>query len=167
MPRGARVIGRLSIVLGWIGILGLPLLIVVTTALHVRFPTWLSRAADFVFGNLHWGDPQIAIGKGLILDVPLAVMLLISGKRTMQGRALGRTLALFYAGLILCLELLAFAGIFYPNREEIAAQIWRASLPSVVDTAVGSLILKVAYPIVLLAYYLRPSTRRQFAQPSP
>lgn len=160
MPKGARVIGRLSIVLGWIGILGLPVLIVSATALHLRFPAW----ADLGFGNLHWGDPQIGIAKGLILDIPLAVMLLISGKRTMRGRARGRTLALIYAGVTLCLELLAFAGIFYPNREEIADQIWRASVSSVVGNAVGSLIVKVAYPIVLLAYYLRPNTRRQFAQ---
>ena len=152
--RGAVTIGRLSVLVGAIYILRIPLIIVMMLGVGGPLAPVL-QFLHIIVGNLHWGD-NLGFLKALVLDVPLAIVLIISGTLTSKGRRWGRELAYVFARLTIVIEALGLIAITLPKLRFPSVE------SVVVVAAIGSFISKLVYPIVLLVFYSRPQNRRQF-----
>lgn len=157
-PRSVTIIGILSVVLGAIQILGLPLAILIINVWmreESLLKTVLLTPVMFLVANYHW-EPNTGAAAAILIDIPLAIVLLRSGRRTLDLQPAGRRLALLYAGIVL--------GIESANAAFIAANWadWRALVPIDISTAGFSLARKILYPIVLIVFFTRPGIRAIF-----
>lgn len=173
-PRSITVIGILSLVLGAIQILGIPLAIFISNVLmpYLRSvspaaPTGSSSAEtllSFLVANIHWVDPNIAVAVAIFIDIPLAIVLIRSGRRTLRVQPAGRRLAILYAAIVLALE--GFNVIFVAlNWEQWTRSFERPYIPADPMDFVWaglSFARKISYPIVLLIFFTRPRIRAYF-----
>jgi len=149
LSRGELLIGVLSIMLAVVSMVKLPLM------MHYLYqpdaPAGRSIPLPIVilltvFGNAHWGD-NFAPWKSLNIDVPLAIILFLSGVGTLGRRRWGRSLGGLYSVALLAIEALGFSGV----TGSVVRSAIVIGAPAMIRVA-ASITGGVAYPLILLAF---------------